>query len=577
MLISLLYLKIHQFNLVSPCIMWCQPVHCCSYTSNTVAPLPPHQGMLNAATTGTPGQGVFRRTSRHRHSSVTIRQRACAPAGACSGKHTRSCVRRSGKRAVKPAQPQALSSSAQPQAEAEPSQLTSRDALDVLVDEDTSSSSAYVHVTVPQRVLVPLRQEVLNRASQQANIPGFRSSPPEEIVINQMGQNTFAGYLVEYLLKACMPAALSDVADRAFDGTENVETPYDEIAQAFGGAKVEPQSDARFTVSVTVLPEVHWLDDAYKLDGMEVQVPSAGDENHIEAEAQNAIQQQRRNQSQLRIVQDRGLQPGDIAVLDLQAERVEGPEEADPLLEPKQEKFNLDTTATDTNLPGLVEALEDMKPGDEREFELTFPEDWSQSPLRNVHARFHAYLRELFVRSEEHLPDVSEDELRQARIQARRQRDADQEEAEMAAVESRLLDLAHVDLTEKVLYMVGRQMFGERLADLQLAGKIPPGEIEQMVTEDRLEEFMGQNREYVQREAKRQIVVQKYADEMGIDVPEDVMQREVQEARKQLYGQSDSVEGNEEDLRERVRDVQLRARALDHLRERMQVVVLEQQ
>jgi len=454
-----------------------------------------------------------------------------------------------------------------------PASPTGRNALHVEVEDRPESSAALVHVTVPHTVVSSLRREVVSRASQQANLPGFRSSPPEEIVINQMGRENASGYMVEYLLKATMPSALSDVAPRAFDGTEQIITPYADIATAFSGPKLETISDAQYTVSVTVAPPVRWHKEAYQLDGMAVEAPNAGGNDRIEADARKAVEAERHQHAQLRVIQDRGLQHGDVAILDMQAERVEGPEEADPILNPPQNGFELDTSQSDSNLPGFVEALSGMQTGEDREFELTFPEDWSQTPLRNVRARFHARLRELFERSLEHLPEISDAELEQARSQATQQRDAEQDEAEMAAAENKLLELSEVGLPEAIINMVARQMFGERLVDLQMAGKIPPGQIEEMVTEERIGEFLKENSEYVEREAKRQLVVQAYADANEIVVPEDVMERETKEAKMQLYGEDNNQQYSEEDLRERVHDVQLRARALDHMRERVQMVV----
>lgn len=45
----------------------------------------------------------------------------------------------------------------------------------------------------------------------------------------------------------------------------------------------------------------------------------------------------------------------------------------------KQERFQLDTAAARINLPGLIDGLVGMKPGETKTFPLTMPKDWPQA------------------------------------------------------------------------------------------------------------------------------------------------------------------------------------------------------
>ena len=100
-----------------------------------------------------------------------------------------------------------------------------------------------------------------------------------------------------------------------------------------------------------------------------------------------------RDQGTMRVVIDRGMQAGDQVVMDLEAVNAATGDAIEGI---KQERFQLDTAAARINLPGLIDGLVGMKPGETKTFPLTMPNDWPQDFVRGITADFTVKLTELF-------------------------------------------------------------------------------------------------------------------------------------------------------------------------------------
>lgn len=445
--------------------------------------------------------------------------------------------------------------------------------LEVNREDDPGESRVRVRIGVPEVVLEALRREVLDKVAEEVELPGFRNqrgakSPPDELVVNTFGYERAMGYLCEYILKATLPYALNSVAAKAYDGTETIETPYEDIVNCFSGRKLEPRKKLEYTASVLVRPQLRWTGS---LQGKEIEVEVDRGEEEDEEAVRTAVEEARKSRGTLRVA-NRGLQRGDIAVMDVEPERVRGGgKEADALLQ-KQEKYRLDTGRGDLNLPGFVDALEGMEVGEEREFELDFPEDWGQEALQGVRAKFKTTMREVLSQqladeTEELAEDIwpgasSLEEAKERAKQANRESREDQAaERERRAVEEAAERAAEAEaIPDELKEMVAGQMLGEKLVSLQAQGAIGKEDAQQLATQERAREILNSDPDAVQREAKRQIVVHQLAEEMGISVPEEELDQESAQAAQEVGGEA-------EDLRERLHEILLRNRTLDHLRE----------
>jgi len=81
--------------------------------------------------------------------------------------------------------------------------------------------------------------------------------------------------MVEAVLNKAVPLAIAQVADRALDESEKIETDVEQMAKIFNGPACEPTGDMEFAIGVDLVPEVTWTGD-YK--AIEVTVEAAGND-----------------------------------------------------------------------------------------------------------------------------------------------------------------------------------------------------------------------------------------------------------------------------------------------------------
>mmetsp|Transcript_30640 Transcript_30640/g.76201 ORF Transcript_30640/g.76201 Transcript_30640/m.76201 type:complete len:335 (-) Transcript_30640:291-1295(-) len=93
---------------------------------------------------------------------------------------------------------------------------------------------------------------------------------------------------------------------------------------------------------------------------------------------------------------DGGVKKGDQVVIELAAvNRATG----EPIERMRLQRFQLDTGAAASNLPGLIDGIIGMKVGEERTFQITIPADWLQVSIRGITTNLTVKISELIVDS----------------------------------------------------------------------------------------------------------------------------------------------------------------------------------
>jgi trigger factor len=204
-------------------------------------------------------------------------------------------------------------------------------------------------------------QEVLRSYAQKARIPGFRQGKVPLSVI----RSRFAQEVRE------------DVRDRV------VSRSYHEAAREKGlrpigdpvleDVEFETGQPLRFKTVFEVLPEFELK--AYK--GMEARRPAVTVDD---AEVQQTLEQLRQAQTKLRSTDGVASATGDVIVADVEG----APEEGETF---RQDNVMLEVGATD-NLPQFNENLLEVKPGDEREFAVDYPQEYAGKELAGKTVRY---------------------------------------------------------------------------------------------------------------------------------------------------------------------------------------------
>ncbi|KAJ7518467.1 hypothetical protein O6H91_21G070300 [Diphasiastrum complanatum] len=264
-----------------------------------------------------------------------------------------------------------------------------------VVESREANSRVVLSIVVPPNVCKESYDQVLMDLSKKTKVPGFRPGKrvPESILVNFIGQKQVRASAIEAVLRKTFPEAMASVAGRALKDTERIVTEFDDLQATFS-----PSSCLRYNVAVDVAPDVGWItDNAYK--NLIVEVEFDHDESAVKRAADAELRTRHKDLGSLRVVTDRGIQIGDVVILDITAKRITGDEvEGDKILSAEQKGFQLDTEEGSKFLPGFVDALLGLEKGQSRTFDLTFPLIWEQEALRGIKARFTADCKELFLR-----------------------------------------------------------------------------------------------------------------------------------------------------------------------------------
>lgn len=225
----------------------------------------------------------------------------------------------------------------------------------------------------------------------QINIPGFRKGKAPLAVIEGM-----------YGPEVFYQDALDELAQQAFStGIEDGKIDFIGVP-SITDANVTEARTAEFTFSVELYPEVEL--GQYK--GLEVEeVPTEVTEDDVNAEVESV----RKRNARKVTVDDREAQMGDIANIDF--EGFMDPEKTQPFDGGKGENHDLEL-GSGSFVPGFEEQVAGMKTGEEKDINITFPEQYAEN-LAGKDVVFHVKLNsitfpELPALDDDFAQDVSE-------------------------------------------------------------------------------------------------------------------------------------------------------------------------
>ncbi|KAK4484792.1 hypothetical protein RD792_007386 [Penstemon davidsonii] len=269
------------------------------------------------------------------------------------------------------------------------------------------NSRVRISVEVPSLVCEDCYRRVIKEFMKQSKIPGFRpgKNVPENILISHVGKENVKKATIESILKRTLPHAMSSVSARALEDSMRISTNFADMDNIYSAMK-----SLKYDVIVDVAPEIKWVpEDGYKNLKIVVEIDK-------EIDAQTATEQELKRRLKalgiLRIVTDRGLEVGDVAILDISAETIEQGESAGQKIPSAESKgFQFDTEDGNKVLPDFLDSIIGMKRGESRSFPYVFPDSWNQEDLRGVRAQFTVDCKELFYRDLPELNDTIADKI----------------------------------------------------------------------------------------------------------------------------------------------------------------------
>ena len=322
-----------------------------------------------------------------------------------------------------------------------------------------------VTVEVGKDEFAPAIEKAYKKQVKQMKIPGFRPGhAPRKVIEGMYGVEIFFDEAMNFAFPEAYQAALEEAK------LEPVEHPQVEVTEV---------SADGFTFKATFAnyPEVKLGE--YK--GLSAEKPSV---EVSDEDVEKKLQQMRERNARLVSV-EREAHNGDTAVIDF-----EGKKDGVPFDGGKGESYPLEL-GSGSFIPGFEEQIVGMKAGEEKDIDVTFPEDYQAEELAGQPVVFSIKLHEVKAKDmpeldDEFAKDVSEfDTLEELKADLRKKEEESREASAKQAFENNLMELVaenmECDIPEAMVenqarrvvddYKMQVQSQGMRFADyLQMTG-----------------------------------------------------------------------------------------------------------
>ncbi len=373
--------------------------------------------------------------------------------------------------------------------------------------EDVSPVQKRLKVEIPAQKVDEHINQVVNRLKRSVTIPGFRKGKvPRSIIEREYGPQ-----IKSEVMQSLIEESIGDAIKQS-EVTMLLEPQLDDSSD------IEAGKDFHYSVLMDIEPEIE-LPDYRKFEIVRPKVEVTDEEVEEQLEAL-------RNQfgTVEQVDEQRPLQEGDIAIIDYRAfidgEEVEELENENYFVEVGKGNFN------ETFEKGLI----GMEKGEEREIEVSYPEDALNSLVAGKNVTYKVTLKNIQKRNRPELDDefaqrfgIGLKTIEDLRNKLREQILKDKEEAVERMLREQLFDklLEGADfpvperLIEKKLDQMIDNVAGhmqERGVNLEQAG----------IDEERLREKM---RDDAIKQVKTELILDKIAEKEKIEIPTEELKK----------------------------------------------------
>ncbi|KAL4430146.1 hypothetical protein ABPG77_004928 [Micractinium sp. CCAP 211/92] len=443
-------------------------------------------------------------------------------------------------------------------------------------EEQLPGCGMRLHVTVPAEQCRAAYTKFMNDLRKGTTVDGFRKGKaPDAAIIAQVGGlSRVLNSVLGDMLEPAVAQAMRPYEGVAVPESEHIEQNAEQLEAAFS-----LENGLSFSIRFDAVPPLTWKTPYSQL---EVTVESAGDEASDVQAAEEKLLSLRKGQAKLKVVADRGLQRGDLAIIDFSASRADTGEE---LLGAERRSMRLDTDDADrTFLPGIVDILLGMRAGEERLAPLVFPTDEAFQPktLRGVEAQVKIKMTELFTYD---LPELNDEWanslLPGGGIEGVRQRLVENAAAERESMmRERIADAftaavgraVKVDIPESLLNELGTQQYSVELNRLLSQGVMDFQAVQQLATPELAAQFVQSRREELLDLQRSLLGFDAIAEAEGLQPTEAEIEAEFKSAAQDFVQQR--TEFDAEKLREQVVETLRANKVMDWLTNNCKVTVV---
>lgn len=385
--------------------------------------------------------------------------------------------------------------------------------------EKKEGNEGLLQVTVPAEEVDKALDQAFKKVVKQINVPGFRKGKvPRPIFEQRFGVEALYQDAVDILL----PKAYSNAVEEA--GINPVDQPEIEVTQ------IEKGKEFKFDATVTVEPEVELGD--YK--GLEIEKQ---DTELTDEEVETTINQRLEAMADMVIKEDGKVEEGDTVNLDfdgyVDGEQFEGGQADGYDLEIGSGMF----------IPGFEEQLVGLKVGEEKDVEVTFPEEYHAEELAGKPATFKTKINEIKTKEVPELDDELANELdseantvdeykENLRKQLAESKATEAENVQKEEAITKATDNAKVDIPDAMIKTEEDRMLQEFAQRLQQQGLNL--ETYFQISGQSEEDLRGQMKEDAEQRVKTNITLAAIADAENIEASDEDVEKELETMSSQF-------------------------------------------
>lgn len=385
--------------------------------------------------------------------------------------------------------------------------------------EKKEGNEGLLQVTVPAEEVDKALDQAFKKVVKQINVPGFRKGKvPRPIFEQRFGVEALYQDAVDILL----PKAYSNAVEEA--GINPVDQPEIEVTQ------IEKGKDFKFDATVTVEPEVELGD--YK--GLEIEKQ---DTELTDEEVETTINQRLEAMADMVIKEDGKVEEGDTVNLDfdgyVDGEQFEGGQADGYDLEIGSGMF----------IPGFEEQLVGLKVGEEKDVEVTFPEEYHAEELAGKPATFKTKINEIKTKEVPELDDELANELdsdtntvdeykENLRKQLAESKATEAENVQKEEAITKATDNAKVDIPDAMIKSEEDRMLQEFAQRLQQQGLNL--ETYFQISGQSEEDLRGQMKEDAEQRVKTNLTLAAIADAENIEASDEDVEKELETMSSQF-------------------------------------------
>lgn len=402
-----------------------------------------------------------------------------------------------------------------------------------VTQEKLPASQVGLEIEIPPELSKQTYEQVIQKFSRSANIPGFRKGKvPRQILIQRLGSLSIKQAVVEELIQYGFQQAIKETEIAAI-GNPQLRSSFEELVKQF-----EPGAPLTVSLTIDVEPEIT-LRQHQEFQVQAEEVP------YDPAKVDNVLEDYRGRVATLVPVEERAAAMGDVAIVDYEgrlSDAESGKDTATAIPGGKAENFQVELNEG-RFIAGFVTGIVGMMPGETKEVAVEFPADYTVTQLAGKSVNFTITLKEL---KQKELPDLDDDfaqevsefetlaELR-ASLEARYQKEATdktQANKEQALLKA-LVEQVEVDFPETMVRQETDALITQMAVRLENRGI----DVKSLVNAETVSSLRESARPEAIASLKQTLALREIAKLESIEVDEAAVAARFQEVKAQYAGQ----------------------------------------